>query len=116
MSAIGTRWYLQLMELFEFTANQQAAIDRLPALLMAAGKGIGTPPVRIEDEAVLVPAALYDWLLKLLDEHDLGGQIKTAVDADYARQEEELRAAATELGLDPDQVAPRSQQAASAGG
>ncbi|MGA2929955.1 MAG: hypothetical protein ABSG43_29000 [Solirubrobacteraceae bacterium] len=93
------------MELFEFTASQQAAIDQLPALLMAAGKGAGTPPVRIEQEAVLVPVALYELLLGLLDEHGLAGQVKLAVDADYARQEHELRATAGELGLDPEMVA-----------
>lgn len=57
MCAFASRsgWYRRLMELFEFTASQQAAIDKLPALLMAASKGVGTPPVRIEEEAVLVP-------------------------------------------------------------
>lgn len=106
--AVDAGWYRRLVELFEFTATQQAAIDKLPALLMAASRGIGAPPVRIEGEAVLVPAALYDLLLKLLEEHGLGDQVKLAVDADYERQEHELRETAAELGLDPGQVAPRA--------
>jgi hypothetical protein len=108
----GREWYLRLVELFEFTATRKAVTERLPALLAAAGDGIGTPPVRVEGGAMIVPAELYDLLLKLVNEHGLGGQVQVAVDTDYERQEALIRSAAQELGLDPDAVAPRSASAA----
>jgi hypothetical protein len=100
------RWYLRLMELHELTATRQAARDMLDALLAAAGDGLGTPPVRINDEAVLIPAGLYDLLVRVIEEHGLDNEVQGAVDADYARQQHALRDAAVELGFDPDVVAP----------
>jgi hypothetical protein len=100
----GCWWYRRLVEMFEFTATRQVARDKLDALLAAAADGIGSPPVRIDNEAVLVPAALYDLLVRLVEEHGLGALVQEAVNADYQRQESELRAVAVELGLDPEYV------------
>jgi hypothetical protein len=96
------------MEPLEFTATREAVKDRLPALLAAAGDGIGSPPVRVEGGAMIVPAALYDLLVKLVEEHGLGDQVQLAVDADYERQEANIRRAAEELGFDLHEVASRS--------
>jgi hypothetical protein len=111
---IGDRigWYCRLMELFERAASRQAVHELLDELLAAAGDGLGAPPVRIEGGAMLVPAELYDLLIKLIDEHGLAGRVGAAVDADYKRQQDELRSAAAELGLDPGQVAPQRKHAA----
>ena len=104
-------WYLRLMELFEVSATRDAVVDRLPALLLAAGKGEGALPVRIEGKAVLVPAQLFDLLIDVIERHGLDAEVQQAVDADYARRERELRSMADELGLDPGVVTPRQDQA-----
>jgi hypothetical protein len=103
-------WYRRLMELFERTATREAARELLDELLAAAGDGVGTPPVRIDGGAVLVPAELYDLFVKLLDENDLSGQVEAAVSADYEQQRRKLRSAAAELGLDPSMVAPEADR------
>lgn len=97
----STRWYFRMMDLFEVSVDRQAVIDGLPALLMAAGLGAGSLPVRIEDSAVLVPAGLYDLFVRVIEAHGLDEEVQEAVDADYRRQEDELRAVAGELGFDP---------------
>jgi len=99
-------WYCALMELFERTASRETAHELLDELLAAAGDGLGSPPVRIENEAVLVPAGLYELLVRVIEEHGLDDEVQEAIDADYARQQDDLRAAAGELGFDPDEVFP----------
>lgn len=106
---IGDRidWYCRIMDLLERTATREAARELLDELVASAGDGPGTPPVRIEGGAVLVPSGLYDLLIELIDQHGLANQVKAAVDADYERQQHELAMAADELGLATEQVAPR---------
>ena len=99
-------WYRRLMDLFEVTATREAVADRLPALLLAASKGKGALPVRIEGKAVLVPAQLFDLLVEVIERHGLDDEVQQAVNADYARQEGDLRSLASELGLDPEQITP----------
>ena len=110
----GAEWYRRLVELLEFTATREAVRDRLPALLAAAGDGIGSPPVRVEGGAMIVPAALYDLLVKLVEEHGLGDQVQVAVNADYERQEANISRAAEELGFNSDEATSPSRKTRSA--
>jgi len=65
------------MELFERAATLETAHELLDELLAAAGDGLGSPPVRIEDEAVLVPAGLYELLVRVIEEHGLDGEVRS---------------------------------------
>lgn len=103
-------WYRRLMELPEVSATREAVRERISGLLMAAAGGIGSPPVRIDGDVMILPAALYDLLVQLVDEHGLGEKVQRAVEEDHQRQEAALRRAAEDAGLNPREVSSRPER------